>query len=215
MIMKKRLLFIGDSITDCDHLWDFQEKALGNGYVRMISEYMDKLCGGYEVINCGFNGFTTGDVLHYWQRNGKALRPDVVTVLAGVNDIAEYFDMDYTGGMWRFSNNYERLLSAIRAETGARIVLMEPFVFFHPSYLLEWHVYVREEIRIIQGMAAKYHAGYVPLYDGFMKAAKAFGEKSLTVDGMHLTQKGNEILAALWTQSVVEKKDGSYRVMGV
>ena len=102
---KKRLLFIGDSITDCGHLWDFHEKALGDGYVRLISEYMERLDPDYEVINCGFNGFTAGDLLHYWQKNGKALRPDVVTVLVGVNDIAEYFDMDYTGGMWRFSND--------------------------------------------------------------------------------------------------------------
>ena len=40
---KKRLLFIGDSITDCGHLWDFHEKALGDGYVRLISEYMERL----------------------------------------------------------------------------------------------------------------------------------------------------------------------------
>ena len=213
--MKKRLLFIGDSITDCDHLWDFQEKALGSGYVRMISDYLGKMNCPYEVINCGFNGFTTSDVLHYWQKNGKTLRPDVVTVLVGVNDIAEYFDMDYTGGMWRFSNNYERLLSDINSETGAKIVLMEPFVFFHPTYLQEWHVYVREEIRIIQTLAARYHTGYVPLYDGFMKATKVYGENALTVDGMHLTEKGNELLAALWTQSVMEKRDGVCTVLGV
>ena len=91
--MKKRLLFIGDSITDCDHLWDFHSKALGNGWVRMVSDYMDRISDEYEVINCGFNGFTTTDLLYYWQKNGKALRPDVVTVLIGVNDIAEYFDM--------------------------------------------------------------------------------------------------------------------------
>ncbi len=213
--MKKRLLFIGDSITDCDHLWDFQEEALGNGYVRMIAEYMEKISGNYEVINCGFNGFTSGDLLHYWQRNGKALRPDVVTVLVGVNDIAEYFDMDYRGGLWRFSNNYERLLESIVAETGARLVLMEPFVFTRPEYLKEWHVYIREEIRMIQGMARKYRTGYVPLYDGMMKARAAFGEDALTVDGMHLTEKGNEILAALWTQSTVEKTEDGCRVCGV
>lgn len=213
--MKKRLLFIGDSITDSDHLWDFHAKALGNGYVRMVSEYMDKISDEYEVINCGFNGFTTTDLLYYWQKNGKALRPDVVTVLVGVNDIAEYFDMDYKGGMWRFSSNYERILTEIRKDTNAKLILMEPFVFMHPPYLQRWHVYVREEIRFIQTMASKYQTGYVPLYDGFMKAMKVFGEKELTTDGMHLTKKGNELLAALWTQSVVKKENGKYNVMGI
>ena len=213
---KKRLLFIGDSITDCGHLWDFHEKALGDGYVRLISEYMERLDPAYEVINCGFNGFTAGDLLHYWQKNGKALRPDVVTVLVGGNDIAEYFDMDYTGGMWRFSNDYQRLLADIRRETEAKLILMEPFVFFHPPYLQQWHVYVREEIRLIQTMQKKYGAGYVPLYDGMMKACREFGENALTVDGMHLTRKGNELLAALWTQSVVKReKDGRWCVMGI
>lgn len=33
---------------------------------------------------------------------------------------------------------------------------------------------------------------------------------------MHLTRKGNELLAALWTQSVVKREeDGRWRVMGV
>lgn len=213
--MKKRLVFIGDSITDCDHLWDFHEKALGNGYVRMVSDYMDKVSGDYEVINCGFNGFTSSDVLHYWQKNGKTLHPTVVTVLMGVNDIAEYVDMDYTGGMWRFSNNYRRLLESIQKETGAKIVLMEPFVFRRPHYLREWHVHIREEIRTIQALKAEFDTGYVPLYDGFMKASKEFGEDVLTVDGMHLTERGNELLAALWTQSVLEKKDEAYTVLGV
>ena len=49
-----------------------------------------------------------------------------------------------------------------------------------------------------------------------MKACREFGENALTVDGMHLTRKGNELLAALWTQSVVKREeDGRWRVMGV
>ena len=32
------LLFLGDSITDCDHLFD--QDQLGNGYVRMIAEQL-------------------------------------------------------------------------------------------------------------------------------------------------------------------------------
>ena len=39
-----------------------------------------------------------------------------------------------------------------------------------------------------------------------MKACREFGENALTVDGMHLTRKGNELLAALWTQSVVKRE---------
>ena len=68
---KKRLLFIGDSITDCGHLWDFQEKALGDGYVRLISEYMERLDPDYEVINCGFNGFTAGDLCITGRKTAK------------------------------------------------------------------------------------------------------------------------------------------------
>ena len=48
-----------------------------------------------------------------------------------------------------------------------------------------------------------------------MKATKVYGENALTVDGMHLTEKGNELLAALWTQSVMEKRDGVCTVLGV
>ena len=35
----KRLVFIGDSITDCDRLWDERPEGLGFGFVRMIYDW--------------------------------------------------------------------------------------------------------------------------------------------------------------------------------
>lgn len=39
---KKRMVFTGDSITDCDRLWDEGREKLGFGYVRMIREQLSQ-----------------------------------------------------------------------------------------------------------------------------------------------------------------------------
>ena len=39
---EKRIVFTGDSITDCDRLWDEGQEKLGFGYVRMIREQLSE-----------------------------------------------------------------------------------------------------------------------------------------------------------------------------
>ena len=56
--MAKRLVFTGDSITDCDRLWDDRPDSLGFGYVRMIAEALTRTEPETEVLNRGHNGFT-------------------------------------------------------------------------------------------------------------------------------------------------------------
>lgn len=62
-----RVLFLGDSITD---RW-------------RLEEYFP----GYDFVNRGISGQITGQMLGRFQRDVIALRPSVVVILAGTNDI--------------------------------------------------------------------------------------------------------------------------------
>lgn len=62
----KQYLFLGDSITDADHLFD--PANLGYGYVSLLArrpEYVDA-----RFVNRGHEGFTIERVLQMLRRDG-------------------------------------------------------------------------------------------------------------------------------------------------
>ena len=60
----KKIIFLGDSITDAEHC--FSENPLGNGYVDMVDKKLNHSTGGgkkYDIVNCGHDamqGFLDG-----------------------------------------------------------------------------------------------------------------------------------------------------------
>ena len=55
-----QIICLGDSITDCNHL--FEDFPLGNGYVQMLSEMFQKhtinISDTMQFKNYGIDGFT-------------------------------------------------------------------------------------------------------------------------------------------------------------
>ncbi|MBR5488179.1 MAG: lipase, partial [Firmicutes bacterium] len=80
----KNLLFLGDSITDCNHYFD--PDNLGYGYVRMISYKLKTPDKNYQVFNKGNDGFTVSALRRLWKRSCLNLKPDFITILIGIND---------------------------------------------------------------------------------------------------------------------------------
>ena len=85
----KTLLFLGDSITDCNHYFD--PENLGYGYVRSISAKLTQKNtpdNQYQVLNKGNDGFTVPALSRLWSRSCLNLKPDFITILIGINDLA-------------------------------------------------------------------------------------------------------------------------------
>lgn len=49
-------------------------------------------------------------------------------------------------------------------------------------------------------IAEKYHADFLALQDMIILKAEKAGYESVTTDGIHLTEYGNEIIAGAWLQ---------------
>lgn len=193
----KCLVFTGDSITDCDRLWDERPEGLGFGYVRMIYEY---LSGKEEVkiYNRGHNGFTAFQMHSRWKTDCIALDPDDLTILVGINDLYMYIGGAGGYGAEGFGNHLEKLVREAKAETGARIILMEPFVFPKPREYILWDEPLSKFCRQVKNISESYQTGLVPLGMIYKEAQRKWSLDELTVDGIHLTEKGHEILAAAW-----------------
>ena len=84
-----KIVFIGDSITDCGRR-DPQFGGLGNhGYVRAFSELLTirEPEKSVEILNRGIGGNTIADLRDRWNEDVLLQAPDFLSVKIGINDL--------------------------------------------------------------------------------------------------------------------------------
>lgn len=203
----KQLLFLGDSITDCNHYFD--PENLGHGYVRMISEQINTPDKNYQVRNMGNDGFTVPALRRLWKRSCLHLQPDFITILIGINDLAAIKNTGITPsvGLSHFREEYQALLEEIRIITDCPILLMEPFIFPHPAEYLLWKEDLKTMNDIIKELADANGLSWLSLWDSLTLASKENGLSAMTTDGIHLTAAGHELLASRWLDFYFSKQN--------
>ena len=197
----KTLLFLGDSITDCNHYFD--PENLGYGYVRMIEKQINTPDKNYQVQNFGNDGFTVPALRRLWQRKGLNLKPDFITILIGINDLAVIKNTGITPsvGLAQFREQYQALIEDIRLMTDCPILLMEPFIFPHPAEYARWETELHQMNKFIHQLAVDNGLFFLPLWEDLLSAAKKDGFSEITTDGIHLTAEGHKILAGQWIRN--------------
>ena len=197
----KTLLFLGDSITDCNHYFD--PENLGYGYVRMIEKQINTPDKNYQVQNFGNDGFTVPALRRLWQRKGLNLKPDFITILIGINDLAVIKNTGITPsvGLAQFREQYYALIEDIRVIADCPILLMEPFIFPHPAEYASWEPELHQMNKLIRQLAFDNGLFFLPLWEDLLSTAQKEGVSEITTDGIHLTAKGHKILADQWIRN--------------
>jgi lysophospholipase L1-like esterase len=199
---KPRFLFQGDSITDCDRNYA-DDRDLGTGYVMMAARLFSARHPEISVsfINRGISGNKVRDLKKRWQKDCLDLRPDVITILIGVNDISKVFLLQRTTSNESFEEDYRAILEQTRNRIRAKLVLMEPFMLTggNRSKLREK---LFPKIEIIGELALEFSATLVPLSKIFLNAEKAKGPAFWSNDGFHPTVEGHQLIAESWIRAV-------------
>jgi len=126
------IVFIGNSITDAGRL-EPAYRPFGYGYVhfvayRLLARYPEY---NLSIINTGISGHTIRDLNNRWERDCLNHKPDVLSVLIGINDVFR----QYTGTpdaavlLDEYQLTYKRLLSLVKEKYNCRLILIEPFMF--------------------------------------------------------------------------------------
>ncbi len=225
------LLFLGDSITDCGHC--FSEDGLGDGYVKMISQklndpdssYKQELRSGpglcraeFHVTNGGTDGFTFPRIYQKWKRQYSTGNWDIVSILGGVNEVGAIMDsgMSEQAVASLLASSEQALYTLLRRliqKDTRRILVLEPFLFSHPAYLISWMPTldrVRQMIRNAVFMAepspdsaadpasdftaSSRRICLVPLQPALDTYAAEHSCGAVTADGIHLTEQGHRIV---------------------
>ena len=198
----KTFLFLGDSITDCNHYFD--PENLGSGYVRMISDKINAPDKKYQVLNKGNDGFTVPAVRRLWKRSCFNVNPDFITILIGINDLGviKHTGLTDSVALAEFREQYQALLDEIRVITDCPVLLMEPFIFPYPAEYASWEPQLHKISQIICKLAADNELSFLPLWEHLSTAAKTEGFSKITTDGIHLTALGHSLLAGQWMDHV-------------
>lgn len=198
------ILFQGDSITDVGRC--STPDNLGTGYVSILTGWFQARHGaqGWRVLNRGVGGDRTVELLSRWKADCLALKPDVLSVSIGVNDVwrlrGEWNGQKFVPGA-EFDTNYRSLLDqALKAGIG-RFVLMSPTTIAeeNDSALADL---LDERTAQVKALAQDYGAVYVPAREALNRALKEAPKTRWTLDGCHPTTAGHGLLAAAWLEAV-------------
>jgi lysophospholipase L1-like esterase len=196
------ILFQGDSVTQEDRNIG-APNDLGTGYVGMINDMIAAKYPGRDIklLNRGISGHKVADLAERWDRDCVVLKPDMVTVLIGINDTWHRFSG--SGGHVTtdaFYAVYKEILDKTRKVT-ERIILMEPFLLPVRDEMHRWREDLDGKIHAVRRLAVEYKTLYVPL-DGLFAAAYARdGMAKYAPDGVHPSSEGCRLIAEAWVDA--------------
>jgi acyl-CoA thioesterase I len=198
-----KILFQGDSITDADRDY-FDPSDLGRGYVRMVAEeFIAKYPEVKPVfLNRGVSGDRVRDLKRRWQIDCLSLKPDVVSILIGINDTLGTFFWDEPTSLESFEADYASILEFTRRSLDARIVLLEPFLLPVSNELLALRSDVDSRIKVVKKLALEFETDLVELDQTFLEASEKESPKFWSVDGVHPTIEGHALIAQNWLISI-------------
>jgi acyl-CoA thioesterase-1 len=185
-----RVVFMGDSITE-----GWGQKATSTTPDR--SEFFP----GKPYVNRGISGQTTPQMLVRFRQDVVLLKPKVVVLLAGTNDIAENTGKET---LEEIGNNIASMSELARAN-GIRVVLCSvlPASDFHWHRGLEPAPKIRELNAWIKEYAAKNGFIFVDYYSSM--ANNEGGLKAeLSPDGVHPNKAGYDLMTPLVETGIAE-----------
>lgn len=206
--MSKRILFQGDSITDCGrHRDNFY--GMGEGYPRLVEASLGADCPNeYEFVNRGISGNRIVDLYARIKADFINLAPDYASIYIGVNDA--WHEINHKNGVdtAKFEKIYSMLIDEIKeALPNIKLIMIAPYVLEGtatcnteeiPNRLSRFRTDVAEKAAAVKRIADKYGLPLIELQPVFDAACEKAEPSYWTYDGVHPTAKGHELIKRLW-----------------
>ena len=196
----QKVLFIGDSITDCGRR-DYAA-PLGDGYVSLlhdpiIGEWPDRTL---TWINKGIGGNTIADLQARWDEDVIREAPDWLSVKIGINDLHTYLaDQQHGVSPARFRAAYEEILARATTELTPQLLLLTPFYISTgrsgrsgESQVL---ALLPEYLAVVEDMARRFPARLVRLQPMFARQLQFRPADTFCPEPVHPNRTGHLLIA--------------------
>lgn len=178
---ENRVVFMGNSITD--------------GWINASPDFFKN----NPYLDRGISGQTTPQMLVRFRQDVIDLKPKVVVILAGINDIA-----GNTGpsSVQMIENNLISMAQLAKAN-GIKVVMCSIL----PAYSFPWRPGIDPVQSIIEGnkwmksFAEKNHFVYCNYYDALVDSRKGL-PANLSKDGVHPTEEGYKIMEPIVKKAI-------------
>jgi lysophospholipase L1-like esterase len=192
-----KVLFIGDSITDCGRR--AEHAPLGHGYVRKVTElitakYPERRI---EYVNKGIGGDIVEGLEERWDTDVISEKSNWLSVKIGINNASRQLNAGISNADYlpEWEACYRRILTRAREELNPGLFLFETF-------------YIEEDVEsprpldvdayneIIHRLADEFDAGLIKTNEAFDRAvAVRPGALWTTQDGVHPNAEGHTLMA--------------------
>lgn len=200
-----RILFQGDSVTDAGRNYE-DGRDIGPGYPAYTVKFLKEAFPEQEIefINRGISGNRTEHLVARLQKDFLDLKPDLVTLLIGVNDCwhsCPPTNIPTTDE--QFESNLRTVLGALDA-ANIPVVMMEPFSLPSP-HLQDFRADLARRTDIERSLAREYKnvLAYVPLDGPAYADAVQNGLTHLTDDGVHPNETGRAWIGKLLADTLI------------
>ena len=203
------VLFQGDSITDAGRNKNAKQAnridALGRGYAMLAAS---SLLANHPTLNLkcynrGISGNKVPDLDQRWQQDCIDLRPNVLSILIGVNDIWHKLNGNYKGTVKDYETGLQALLERTRsALPETRIVICEPFVLRCGAVSDKWFPEFDERREACRKVSDALQCTWVPFQQMFDEAVENTEPAYWGGDGVHPSVAGHALMAKTWLETV-------------
>ena len=202
----KTILFQGDSITDVGRNREITDANLGmgNGYPFMVTSYLrcHDAAEDYQVFNRGISGNRVVDLYARWKIDALNLRPDILSILIGVNDTWHEKANNNGVEVPRYEMIYRMLLEWTKKELPeVKLILLEPFVLLSEVVEESWIDEINARRAVVKKLAEEFNAIFIPCQSILDKALEKAPQEFWLRDGVHPTLAGHQLLADAWIEA--------------
>lgn len=203
------ILFQGDSITDAGRIKtepaaNFQ-KSMGGGYAflaaaELLNTYPEK---NLKIHNRGISGNKVYQLAERWDTDAINLKPNVISILIGVNDYWHLLKSGYKGTLEIYRNDYRSLLQRTKEKLpDVKLIIAEPFAILGSAVDNKWFPAFGEYQNAARELANEFDAVFIPYQKIFDKALKSAPGSYWAPDGVHPSIAGAELMAQAWLEVI-------------
>ncbi|MBI5914137.1 MAG: SGNH/GDSL hydrolase family protein [Bacteroidetes bacterium] len=202
------ILFQGDSITDAgrDKASYYPNDASGmdTGYVHHIVTH---LLGsmpeqGLRCYNRGISGHKVFQLADRWDDDCLQLKPDVLSILIGVNDYWHSLGGGYKGTVETYETDFRKLMERTKkALPETKLIVCEPFAVAGGTAIDDrWKDFTAYRMAA-KSIAKDFGAVFVPFQSMFEEALKVAPAAYWCPDGVHPSLAGAYLMKEAWLRA--------------
>ncbi|MFH1118290.1 MAG: SGNH/GDSL hydrolase family protein [Bacteroidota bacterium] len=204
------ILFQGDSITDSgrnkeDNSYN-NARVLGSGYPMLAgAALLEKYASlNLKVYNKGISGNKVYQLAERWDKDCLEIKPDILSILIGVNDIWHKLDGKYNGTIEIYKNDYIALLERTKkALPNVKLIICEPLAVKGVKAVDDkWYPEFYGYQKAAREIATQFGATFVPYQKIYDEAQKQAPGAYWTGDGVHPTLAGAQLMAQAWLAAI-------------